>query len=139
MTAWLTAVPLTLLPLLAASTAGGEQERVDGMGRTRGWVVATDGGDLGFVDCHGQRSPLGSARIEPSTGRCRTPRAPLQVTGVVRRVDAVRRILYTEDDMGRLRAFHIPTEVPRLEELKPGERIQATGPVDGQITAIARQ
>jgi hypothetical protein len=135
----LTTLPVALFALLVGSTAGAEQERVDGMGRTRGWVVATDGGELGFVDCQGRRSMLGSARIESSTARCPTAPTPLEIAGVVRSVDAVRRIVYAEDDTGRLRAFHIPTDVPRLEELKPGERIQATGPIDGQITAIARQ
>jgi hypothetical protein len=138
-TARLTTLSVALFALLVGSTAGAEQERVDGMGRTRGWVVATDGGELGFVDCQGRRSLLGSARIEGSTQRCPTSPAPLEMTGVVRSVDPVRRIVHAEDDTGRVRAFHITADVPRLEDLKPGERIQATGPIEGQVTAIARR
>jgi hypothetical protein len=129
---------VALFALLAASGAGAEQERVDGMGRTRGWVVADDGGALAFVDCHGRRSGVGSARIESASGRCPTPPMPHEVTVIVRSVDPIRRIVHAEDHTGRLRAFHVPAEVPRLEELNPGERIHASGPIDGQITGFAR-
>jgi hypothetical protein len=138
-TARLTTLPAALFALLVGSMADAEQERVDGMGRTRGWVVATDGGELGFVDCQGRRSMLGSARFESSTERCPTSPTPLEMSGVVRRVDPVRRIVHAEDDTGRVRAFHITGDVPRLEELKPGERIHAIGPIDGQVTGITRQ
>jgi hypothetical protein len=47
----LTTLPVALLACVPGAPAGAEQERVDGMARTRGWVVATDGGDLSFVDC----------------------------------------------------------------------------------------
>lgn len=124
--------------LLVASIAGAEQERVDGMGRTRGWVVASEDGELGFVDCQGRRSVLGSARIEPSAARCPTPPTPLEMNGVVRSVDPVRRIVHAEDDAGRVRAFHVTADVPRLEDLKPGERIRATGPIEGQVARITR-
>jgi len=127
-----------MLALLTGSPASGEQERVDGMGRTRGWVVATESGDLGFVDCQGRRSPLGSARIEPATGRCPSPPIPLEVIGVIRSVDPVRRIVHAEDDTGRRRVFHVTDDVSRLETLEPGQRILATGPIDGQITRITR-
>jgi hypothetical protein len=130
---------VVLFAVVAASTAYAEQERVDGMGRTRGWVVATDGGELGFVDCQGRRSLLGNARVESTAGRCPTTLAPFTVSGVIRRVDTTRRIVYAEDDAGQVRGFHVPDDVTRLEELTPGERIQATGPIDGQATAIVRQ
>ena len=130
---------VALFTVVRVSAAHGEQERVDGMGRTRGWVVATEGGDLGFVDCHGTRSPLEGARIESSTQRCATRPNPFAVAGVVRRVDLARRIVYAEDDGGRVRAFHVPSDATRLEDLNPGVRFQATGPIDGQATAIIRQ
>jgi hypothetical protein len=129
---------VALFVLLVATAAGAEQERVDGMGRTRGWVVADDGGELAFVDCHGRRSAIGSARVEAASGRCPTPPAPHELTAVVRRVDLVRRVVHAEDHTGRLRAFHVPADVPRLEELNPGERIHASGPVDGQLTGFTR-
>ena len=138
MAARLTIRLVVVLVLVAGSSAGAEQVRVDGMGRTQGWVVATDGGDLGFVDCQGRRSPLGSGRIESSTGRCPSSPAPLEMTGVIRSVDPVRRIVNAQDDAGRLRAFHVTDEVSRLDELQPGERIRATGPIDGQVTRITR-
>jgi hypothetical protein len=37
-----------------------------------------------------------------------------------------------------VRAFHLPHDVPRFEELNPGERIHASGPIDGQVTRITR-
>ena len=129
---------VALFGLLVATVVGAEQERVDGMGRTRGWVVAGDGGILAFVDCHGRRSDVGSARIEAASGRCPTPPAPHEVAGIVRSVDPVRRIVHAEDDTGRVRAFHVPADVPRLEELNPGERFHASGPIEGQITGFTR-
>lgn len=129
---------LALFGLLVASVAGAEQERVDGMGRTRGWVVADDGGGLSFVDCQGGRSELGSSRIEDTSGRCPTPSTSHQLTAIVRSVDRARRIVHAEDESGRLRAFHVPADVPRLEELTPGERIHASGPIEGQITGFTR-
>ena len=138
-TARLTTLSVALFALLAGSSAGAEQERVDGMGRTRGWVVAVDAGELGFVDCQGRHSRLGSTRIEASAHRCPTSPLPLEMTGVVRSVDPVRRIVSAEDDTGRVRAFHITADVPGLEDLKPGERIQATGPIEGQATGLTRR
>ena len=129
---------VALFGLLVATAAGAEQERVDGMGRTRGFIVANDGGALTFVDCHGRRSDVGSARIEMTRARCATPPMPHELTGVVRSVDPARRIVHTEDDTGRVRAFHVPADVPRLEELNPGERIHASGPIEGQITGFTR-
>lgn len=126
-----------VLCLLAAGhPAGAEQEKVEGMGRTPGWVVATDSGDLGFVDCQGRRSPLGGARIETSATRCPTSPTRLDVTGIVRRVDPVRRIIHAEDETGRVRVFHLTTDIPWPEDLAPGRRIRATGPIDGQVTGI---
>src|SRR5207248_10392587 len=129
-------LPVLLYALAAGSSVAAEQERVDGMGRTRGWVVATDSGDLGFVDCQGQPSPLGSARVESSATRCPTSPARLDMTGAVRSVDPVRRIVHAEDETGRVRVFHVITDTPWLEHLTPGQRIRATGPIDGQATVI---
>jgi hypothetical protein len=138
MAARLTMLLVALLALVAGSTAGGEQLRVDGMGRTPGWVVAGDDGNLVFVDCQGRRSMLGSARIESSASRCPVSPAPLDVTGIIRSVDPVRRIVNAQDDAGQLRTFHITEDVARLDEFRPGERIRATGPIDGQVTRITR-
>ena len=129
---------VALLALVAGSAAGAEQLRVDGMGRTPGWVVATEDGTLVFVDCQGRRSTLGSARIESSTSRCPVPPAPLDMTGVIRSIDPVRRIVRAQDDAGQRRTFHITEDVPRFDELRPGERIRVTGPIDGQVTRISR-
>jgi hypothetical protein len=138
MAARLTMLLVALLALVAGSTAGGEQLRVDGMGRTPGWVVAGDDGNLVFVDCQGRRSMLGSGRIESSASRCPVSPAPLDVTGIIRSVDPVRRIVNAQDDAGQLRTFHITEDVARLDEFRPGERIRATGPIDGQVTRITR-
>jgi hypothetical protein len=101
--------------------------------------VASEAGELEFVDCYGRRAPLGTSRIEPSTQRCPSPPTPVEITGVIRSVDSERRIVRAEDDAGRVRAFHIGVDVLRLEDLKPGERIQATGPIEGQITGLTRR
>jgi hypothetical protein len=138
MLARLATLSLAVLAFLAEVPAGAEQERVDGMGRTQGWVVATEAGDLGFVDCRGQRSGLGGARVEPAAGRCPSTPPPFEMTGVVRTVDPVRRVVHAEDEAGHPRAFHVTHEVSSLEALQPGERIRATGPIDGQATRITR-
>ena len=129
-------LPAVLCVLAAGSSAAAEQEKVEGMGRTPGWVVATDSGELGFVDCQGRRSALGSARVEPSAARCATPPARVDVTGVVRSIDPVRRIIHAEDETGRVRVFHLTTEVPWPEHLAPGQPSRATGPIVGQSTGI---
>jgi hypothetical protein len=132
----LSPLPVVLCTLAAAYSADAEQEKVEGMGRTRGWVVATDSGDLAFVDCQGRRSALGSARIESSATRCPVPPPRLDMTGVVRRVDPVRRIVHAEDETGRVRVFHVATDVSWPPDIELGQRIRATGPIDGQVTAI---
>src|SRR5262245_23662329 len=99
----LTTLLVALLACIPGAPAGAEQERVDDMGRTQGWVVAIEGGDLSFIDCQGRRSPLGSARIEPSI-----------------RND---RIVHAQDDTGRVRSFYITDDVSTLEQLKQGDRI----------------
>jgi hypothetical protein len=138
MAARLTTLPVILLACVPGARAGAEQERVDGMGRTQGWVVATEDGELDFVDCRGRRSALGSARIEPSTKRCPAAPTPLEMTGVIQGVDPVRRVVHAQDDTGSLRTFYITDDVSRLEQFKPGDRIRVTGPIDGQATRITR-
>jgi hypothetical protein len=139
MAAQLTMVLLTLLVSSPGRSAYAEEERVDGMGRSAGWVVATAGGDLAFVDCHGHRSALGSARVEPASRRCPSAPAPFAITCVVRRVDTARRIIHAEDEAGQPRAFHVTEAVPFLETLQPGDWISAAGPIDGQVTKIDRR
>jgi hypothetical protein len=129
---------LALLVVPAGRQAHAEQERVDGMGRTLGWVVATEAGELGFIDCHGHRSVLGSARVELATRRCPSPPTPFEMSGVIRSVDLKRRIIHLEDEAGRPLAFHVTEAVPVLEVFQPGHRIRATGPIDGQATQIDR-
>jgi hypothetical protein len=129
---------LSVVLLVCGRGAHAEQVLVHGMGRTQGWVVASDDGELGFVDCQGRRSPVGSARIEPSVARCPSPPAGIEVTGIVRSIDPVRRIVRTEESDGRVRVFYVTDNAARLEELRPGERIHATGPVVGQLTRITR-
>lgn len=138
MSARLTTVLLALLALLAGCPAGAEQERVDGMGRTQGWVVATEAGDLVFIDCQGHRSALGSARVEVATRRCSPAPNPFEMTGVIRSVDPGRRIIRAEDEAGRSLIFHVTDAVPALETFQPGQRIRATGPIGGQVTQIDR-
>jgi hypothetical protein len=133
-----TTMLLALLVVPAGWSVHAEQERVDGMGRTQGWVVATEAGELGFIDCQGHRSVLGSARVESATRRCPSPPTPFQMTGVIRSVDLVRRIIHAEDEAGRPLAFHVTEAVPVLEAFQPGQRIRATGPIEGQVTQIDR-
>jgi hypothetical protein len=136
MTAWISCVAVVLL--VCGHQADAEQVMVQGMGRTHGWVVAGDDGELHFIDCDGRRSPVGRARIESSAARCPSPPTATEMTGIVRSVDAARRIVRTEEADGRLQAFYVTDSAARLEDLRPGERIQGTGPVRGQLTRITR-
>jgi hypothetical protein len=133
-----TTMLFALLVFLSSRLAHAEQERVDGMGRTPGWVVATETGDLGFVDCQGNRSALGNTRVESVARRCPSSPPPFEMTGIIRSVDQMRRIIQAEDETGRLFAFHVTDAVPALEAFQAGERIRVTGPISGQVTRINR-
>jgi hypothetical protein len=130
---------LWLLVLVTAGAGSAEQVLVQGMGRTHGWLVATDDGALAFVDCQGRLfDALGGVRIEPSTGRCPSSPAPVEVTGVIHSVDAARRIVRAEDEGGRVHVFYVGDDRAALGDLRPGERIRAIGPVAGHASRITR-
>jgi hypothetical protein len=122
-----------------AEAGRAEQVMVRGIGRTQGWVVATDDGELGFVDCQRRQSRLGDARVEATTGRCRTSARPIEITGVVRSIDPGLRILRAVDDAGHVHALYVPEEAGPLEDIHAGERIRVTSPVDGQASRISRR
>ncbi len=130
------AVGLVLGMLAGAGRA--EQVMVRGMGRTQGWVVATDDGELGFVDCQGRQSHLGDARVEATTERCRTSARPIEITGVVRSVNLGLRILRAVDDAGHVHTLYVPQDAGSLEDFQAGERIRMTSPVAGQASRISR-
>jgi hypothetical protein len=115
-----------------------EQVMVSGMGRTQGWVVATDDGELGFVDCQGRRSRLGDARVEATTARCRMSARPIEISGVVRGIDPGLRILRALDDTGHVHTLYVPEDAGPLEDIHAGERIRVTSPVAGQASRISR-
>jgi hypothetical protein len=115
-----------------------EQVIVRGMGRTQGWVVATDDGELGFVDCQGRQSGLGDARVEATTGRCRTSAPPVDITGVVRSIDPGLRILRAVDDTGHVHTLYVPEDAGPLTDIQAGDRIRVTSPVTGQASRISR-
>lgn len=129
-------VGLVLSMFVAAGRA--EQVLVRGMGRTQGWVVATDDGELEFVDCQGRQSRLGEARVEATTGRCLAPARPIEVTGVVRSIDPTLRILRAVDDAGQIHTLYVPEDAGPLEDFQAGQRIHVTGPVAGQASRINR-
>jgi hypothetical protein len=97
-----------------------EQVMVRGMGRTQGWVVATDDGELEFVDCQGRQSRLGDARIEATTGRCRMSARPIEIIGVVRSIDPGLRILRAVDDAGHVHTLYLPEDAGPLEDIHAG-------------------
>ena len=130
------AVGLVLCVFAGAGRA--EQVMVRGMGRTQGWVVATDDGELGFVDCQGRQSRLGDARVEATTGRCLTSARPIEVTGVVRSIDPGLRILRAIDDTGHVHTLYVPEDAGPLADIQAGERIRVTSPVAGQASRISR-
>jgi hypothetical protein len=130
------AVGLVLGTFAGAGRA--EQVMVRGMGRTQGWVVATDDGELGFVDCQGRRSRLGDARVEATTARCGMSARPIEITGVVRSIDPGLRILRAVDDTGHARTLYVPEDAGPLEDIRAGERIRVTSPVAGQASRISR-
>lgn len=121
-----------------ASAGRAEQMMVSGMGRTQGWVVATDDGELGFVDCQGRRSRLGDARVEATTARCQMLARPIEITGVVRSIDPGLRILRAVDDTGQAHTLYLPEDAGPLEDIHAGERIRVTSPVAGQASRISR-
>ena len=133
-----TASAVGLILGVFAGAGCAEQMMVRGMGRTQGWVVATDDGELGFVDCQGRQSRLGEARVEATTGRCLTSARPIEVTGVVRGIDPALRILRAVDDAGRLHTLYVPQDAGRLEDFQAGEPIRMTTPVAGQASRISR-
>lgn len=122
-----------------AGAGRAEQVMVRGMGRTQGWVVATDDGELEFVDCQGRQSRLGDARVEATTGRCRMSARPIEIIGVVRSIDPGLRILRAVDDAGHVHTLYVPEDAGPLEDIHAGERIQVTSPVAGQAARISRR
>jgi hypothetical protein len=130
------AVGLALAVFAGAGRA--EQVVVRGMGRTQGWVVATDDGELGFMDCQGRQSRLGDARVEATSERCRMSARPIEITCVVRSIDPGRRILRAVDDAGQLHTLYVPDDAGPLQEIHAGERIRVTSPVAGQASRITR-
>jgi len=121
-----------------AGTGRAEQVMVRGMGRTQGWVVATDDGELGFMDCQGRQSRLGDARVEATSGHCRMSARPLEIPCVVRSIDPGLRILRAVDDAGRLHTLYVPEDAGPLHDIHAGERIRVTSPVAGQASRITR-
>jgi hypothetical protein len=121
-----------------AGAGRAEQVMVRGMGRTQGWVVATDDGELGFVDCQGRHSRLGDARVEATTGRCQMSARPIEITGVVRSIDPGLRILRAVDDAGHVHTLYVPEDAGALENIHAGERIRVTSPVAGQASRISQ-
>ena len=121
-----------------AGAGRAEQVMVSGMGRIQGWVVATDDGELGFVDCQGRRSRLGDARVEATTARCQISARPIEITGVVRSLDPDLRILRAVDGTGHVHTLYVPEDAGPLEDIRAGERIRVTSPVAGQASRISR-
>jgi hypothetical protein len=139
----ITAVACTTLAVglvlsIFAGAGRADQMMVRGMGRTLGWVVATDDGELGFVDCQGHRSRLGDARVEATTERCRMPARPIETIGIVRSIDPGLRILRAVDDTGDVHTLYVPEEVGALDDIHVGERIRVTSLVAGQASRISR-
>ena len=132
--------PLVLGVLLGifAGAAQADQMLVRGMGRTLGWVVATDDGELRFVDCQGHQSRLGDARVEATTARCGMSARPIETIGIVRSIDPGLRILRAVDDSGHVHTLYVPEEVGPLEDIHVGERIRVTSLVAGQASRISR-
>ncbi len=112
---------------------------IRGMGRTVGWVVATDRGEVRFRDCQGLLLGLEGGRVEAASGRCPGASRPVEVVGAVTRTDPVLRVLVVEEAPGRRHAFYVDPgrpDAPALADLRPGQIVRVTGPTVGRATAI---
>jgi hypothetical protein len=124
-----------------APVAGAEEALVRGMGRTTGWVVATEDGGLRFRDCQGQTSAIESARIEATTEHCRDNSRRIDLVGTLRRLDTAGRFVVETPD-GQLHSFYIDTgrpDTPAFAGLAPGQGVRVTGPVAGRATGLTPQ
>lgn len=113
-----------------------------GMGRTLGWIVATEEGELRFRDCQGRLTTVRDGRVESTTRRCERIGDGVEVVGAVRALDPVARILLTEDSSGRVHGFYLEDAIfdaPSLLDVKPGQSVRVTGPVAGRATRIERR
>jgi hypothetical protein len=120
--------------------AGAEELLVMGMGRTLGWLVAGETGEVQFRDCLGGLSAAPGRRVEPTTRRCAPPPSGVAVEGIVKAVDPLRRVLLVEDASGRVHGFYVADDGPgaaSLDGLAAGRRVQVTGPVPGRAARIA--
>src|SRR5262245_19240041 len=70
----LAVLPIAWLAVLAgARGAGTEELLVMGMGRSLGWLVASETGEVQFRDCQGQLTASPGRRVEPTARRCPSP------------------------------------------------------------------
>jgi len=131
----------TCLPVLAGTPGvGAEELLVMGMGRSLGWLVASEAGEVRFRDCQGRLTATPDGRVEPTTRRCAPPPSGVEVVGTVKAVDPLRRVLLVEDGSGRVHGFYVADDgagTASLDELTAGRRVQVTGPVPGRAARIA--
>jgi hypothetical protein len=134
--------PIAWLAVLAGPPgAGAEELLVMGMGRSLGWLVASETGEVQFRDCQGQLTVNPGSRVEPTTRRCAAPPSGVEVVGIVKAVDPPRRVLLVEDGSGRVHGFYVGDEgggAASLDGLTVGRRIQVTGPVPGRAGRITQ-
>jgi hypothetical protein len=143
LTADATLAVLTLVMVLGfAPAVGSEEALVRGMGRTTGWIVATEDGGVRFQDCRGQLSPIENARIEATTERCADASRRIDLVGTLRRLDGAGRVVVVETADGQLHSFYIDTgrsDAPAFAGLAPGQGVRVTGPVAGRATGLSPQ
>jgi hypothetical protein len=136
----LAAALITWLPVVAAPLrAGAEELLVMGMGRSLGWLVASETGEVQFRDCQGQLTPAAGSRVEATPRRCAPTPSSVEAVGVVKSVDPVCRVLLVEDDSGRVHGFYVADDGPgaaSLDRLTVGRRVRVTGPVPGRAARI---
>jgi hypothetical protein len=132
---------VTCLPGLAGPPrAGAEELLVMGMGRSLGWLVASETGEVQFRDCQGRLTATPDGRVEPTTRRCPGPPSGVEAVGIVKTVDPLGRVLLVEDGSGRVHGFYVADEgpgAPSLTGVMPGRQVRVTGPVPGRASRIS--
>jgi hypothetical protein len=124
-------VPMLLVPLLVAA----EVNLVLGMGRSLGWVVATNDGTVRFRTCQGTLLDSPVSRSEPTSAHCPHPAAPVTLHDTIRAVDPAMSVPVSRVDDGTDSRFWVAPDYSGDLPIA-GARLTIRDRVTGHVTAI---